>query len=172
MKKSSPMNVVAFFFAIMAIGMFAYVANQSKLVSYFSSDPQVCVNCHTMNTHYATWQHSSHREFAGCADCHLPSDSFVNKWLAKARDGFNHSVAMTLGGYGNNLMITDNAAARIQANCTKCHAEMVSQMIANHALYTANPEKDRNCWDCHRTVPHGTLKALTAADFNLGVKNF
>ncbi len=171
MKKNSLMNVIALCSVLAAVGMFAYVVNQSRMISYLSSDPKVCVNCHAMNTHYATWQHSSHREFAGCADCHLPSDSFVNKWFAKARDGFNHSVAMTLGDYGNNLMITDNAAARIQANCVKCHSEMVSQMMANHDLYTANPEKDRNCWDCHRTVPHGTLNALTAADFNLGVKS-
>lgn len=165
------MNVIAFCSVIMAIGMFAYVAKQSKIVSYLSNDPKICVNCHTMNTHYATWQHSSHREFASCAGCHLPSDSFVDKWLAKARDGFNHSVAMTLGNYGNNLIITDNAASRIQANCVKCHDQMVSQIMANHALYPDNSEKDRYCWDCHRSVPHGTLSALTAADFNLGVKD-
>ncbi|MDT8422026.1 MAG: cytochrome c nitrite reductase small subunit [Desulfuromonadales bacterium] len=169
MKSIRTMTIVALCSAVTALGTIAYVANRSNLVSYFSGDPKVCINCHTMNTHYATWQHSSHREFAACADCHLPSDP-VNKLLAKARDGFNHSVAMTLGDYGNNLMITDHAADRIQANCINCHEQMVSQLMANQALYSASPGKDRNCWDCHRTVPHGTLNALTASEFNLGVK--
>lgn len=170
MRTVKTMTVVAFCTVLVAFGMFVFVAQQSKAASYLSSDPKVCINCHTMNTHYATWQHSAHREFATCADCHLPADSLVSKWVAKARDGYNHSVAMTLGDYGNNLMITDNAAVRIQANCVRCHGEMVSQIMANQALYTANPEKDRNCWDCHRHVPHGTLTALTAVEFNLGVK--
>jgi len=170
MKKIKTMTVVAFCSVLVAFGMFVIVAEQSKVASYLSSDPKVCINCHTMNTHYATWQHSSHREFASCADCHLPSDSIVNKWMAKARDGFNHSVAMTLGDYGNNLMITDNASQRIQANCIRCHDQMVSQIMANKALYIVNPEKDRSCWDCHRSVPHGTMSALTSVEFNLGVK--
>lgn len=169
MRNSKLMTIVAFCCVITAVGMFAYVARQARVASYLSGDPKVCINCHTMNTHYATWQHSSHREFAACADCHLPVDP-VNKWLAKARDGFNHSVAMTLGSYGNNLMITDNAASRIEANCVRCHSEMVSQLLANHALYPASPGNERFCWDCHRTVPHGTLSALTASEFNLGVK--
>lgn len=170
MKNDRFMKIVAFCSVLTAIFLFAYVAKQSKMASYLTGDPKVCINCHTMNAKYATWQHSSHREFAGCADCHLPGDSFVAKWLAKARDGFNHSVAMTMGGYGNALMINADAAERIQTNCINCHDEMVSQLMANQSLYTENSTKDRYCWDCHRSVPHGTLNALTATEHNLGVK--
>lgn len=115
------MRVVAICSVVAVIGMFFYLIAESKMLSYMSSDPEVCITCHTMNTHYATWQHSSHRERATCVDCHLPRDSFMNKMLAKARDGYNHSLAMTFKTYGYNLRITDDAASRIQDNCISCH---------------------------------------------------
>ncbi|BCR05303.1 c-type cytochrome [Desulfuromonas versatilis] len=155
------------------IGTAAFLVNESRMLSYLSSDPKVCINCHTMNTHYATWQHSSHREEATCVDCHLPRDSFLNKMIAKSRDGFNHSLAMTLGSYGSNLRVTDDAARRIQDNCISCHQEAVSQMLANSELYQhgdADVQMGRRCWDCHREVPHGTTRNLTTAHNNLGVK--
>lgn len=167
------MRYVAILSVVMVIGMFAYVVGESKMLSYLSSDPKVCINCHTMNIHYATWQHSSHREKATCVDCHLPRDSFVDKMLAKARDGYHHSLAMTLGDYGTNLRISQDAARRIQSNCISCHQEIVSQMLANSELY-AHPDDavpmGRQCWDCHRGLPHGLTRNLTATQYNLGVK--
>lgn len=157
----------------LTIGLFFYVVSESKMLSYLSSDPKVCINCHTMNTHYATWQHSSHREKASCVDCHLPRDSFIEKMLAKTRDGYNHSVSMTFGSYGYNLRSSVNASKRIQANCISCHTEIVSQMLENSELYTrvdSPVQMGRRCWDCHRTVPHGTTRNLTTTQHNLGVK--
>lgn len=174
MKPTHFMKYLAIVSVAMVLGMFAYVVGESKMLSYLSSDPKVCINCHTMNTHYATWQHSSHRDWATCSDCHLPQDSLVDKMLAKARDGYNHSVAMTLGNYGANLRISTDAASRIQANCIACHQEMVSQLQANSELYESNRDADvpmgRQCWDCHRGLPHGLTRNLTATQYNLGVK--
>jgi len=158
---------------LVVIGLFAYVAGESNMLSYLSSDPKVCVNCHTMNTHYATWQHSSHRDKVSCVDCHLPRDSFVGKMIAKAKDGYNHSVAMTLKNYGYNLRVSHGAASRIQDNCISCHGEIVSRMMENSRLYTkgdSHVQMGRRCWDCHRGVPHGLTRNLTTAQNNLGVK--
>ncbi|MDF1581397.1 MAG: cytochrome c nitrite reductase small subunit [Desulfuromonadales bacterium] len=172
METGKVMQYVASFCVVAVLGIFGYVVYESKMLSYLSGDPKACINCHTMNTHYATWQHSSHRDRATCVECHLPRDTFINKMISKSRDGINHSLAMTLGGYGKNLRITDNAAERIQANCISCHQELVSQMLANSELY---PQKDgvpmgRNCWECHRSVPHGTTRSLLATQNNLGIK--
>jgi cytochrome c nitrite reductase small subunit len=167
------MRLIATLSVLVAIGLFAYVVKASNMISYLSSDPKVCINCHTMNTVYATWQHSSHRNRATCVECHLPRDSFAHKMLAKSRDGFKHSVAMTFRTYGLNIRATENAADRIQANCIMCHQEMVSQIAINSALYPAAGSKiviDRRCWDCHREVPHGINTNLTATPDNLGVK--
>ncbi len=167
------MKYVAICAVVLVLGMFAYLVNESKMLSYLSSDPKACINCHTMNTHYATWQHSSHRDQATCIDCHLPRDSFVNKMIAKSKDGFNHSLAMTLGNYGYNLRVTTDAAKRIQDNCISCHENIVSQMLSNSQLYQQFDSKvqmGRRCWDCHRDVPHGTTRNLTTTQNNLGVK--
>lgn len=173
MKTGNVMTFVATFCVVAVLGVTGYLVHESKMLSYLSSDPKACINCHTMNTHYATWQHSSHRERATCVECHLPRDSFVNKMLAKTRDGFNHSVAMTFGTYGNNLRITGNAAQRIQANCISCHQEAVSQMQTNAELYQqtgADVPMGRTCWECHRGLAHGMTRNLTATQNNLGVK--
>jgi cytochrome c nitrite reductase small subunit len=168
------MKYLVILFVAAVIGVFANLVHESKMLSYLSSDPKVCINCHTMITHYATWQHSSHRNRATCVDCHLPRDSFVNKMLAKARDGYHHSVAMTFRTYGYNLRVSRDAAKRIQANCISCHRENVSQMLANSALYEKVGDRTvqmgRRCWECHRGLPHGIMRNLTATQNNFGFK--
>lgn len=173
MRNDNFMKYVATCSVVAVIGLFAYVVYESKALSYMSSDPKVCINCHTMNTHYATWQHSSHRETATCVECHLPRDSFIGKMVAKSKDGFNHSLAMTLGNYGYNLRVTQDAAQRIQTNCISCHEEIVSQMqenAENYQLVQDDVPMGRRCWDCHRGLPHGLTRNLTTSQNNLGVK--
>jgi cytochrome c nitrite reductase small subunit len=160
------MKYLAIFCVVAVVAVFANLVHESKMLSYLSSDPKVCITCHTMITHYETWQHSSHRTKATCVDCHLPRDSFASKMLAKARDGYNHSLAMTFKTYGPNLRISNDAARRIQDNCISCHRETVSQMLANSVLYEkvedGRVQMGRPCWQCHRSVPHGTMRNLMA----------
>lgn len=172
MKTGNAMKYVAACSVLAAIGLAILVAHEARVLTYLSGEPKVCINCHTMNTHYATWQHSSHRDSATCVDCHLPRDNFLAKMVAKARDGYNHSLAMTLGSYGDNLRIKGNTAGRIQANCISCHQGLVSQMLANAELYheKGGMEPDRLCWECHRGLPHGTTRNLLATQNNIGVK--
>jgi cytochrome c nitrite reductase small subunit len=166
------MKYLVMFAIVAVIGVSVNLVNESKVLSYLSSDPKVCINCHPMLSSYASWQHSSHRDRATCVDCHLPRDSFVNKMLAKARDGYHHSVAMTFKTYGSNIRISQDAAARVQDNCISCHREIVSQMMANSTLYQKTADSavqmGRRCWDCHRGLPHGTMRNLTATQNNFG----
>jgi len=174
MKTKSMMKYVAVFSVVAALGMFGYLVHTSKAFSYLTEDPKVCINCHTMNTEYATWQHSSHRGRATCVGCHLPQESLADKLMAKSRDGFKHAYAMTFKTYqGRNIRISESARQRIQANCIYCHDEIVSQMIENSKLYMAEESKeqfDRTCWSCHRGVPHGRARSLTTTPDNIGVK--
>ena len=163
------MKIVATCSVVAVLVVFGYLVAESQMLSYMSSAPEVCINCHTMNTHYATWQHSSHRVEANCVDCHLPQDSFTRKMYAKARDGFNHSKAMTFGTYGANLRISDDAATRIQDNCIRCHESLVFQMVENAQQYSrtgSHVRGGRMCWDCHRGVPHGVTRNLSATQQN------
>jgi cytochrome c nitrite reductase small subunit len=174
METKNMMKYVSILSVLAAVGMFAYVGYASNMISYLSEDPKVCINCHTMNTQYATWQHSSHRGRATCVECHLPKESIVDKIFAKSRDGFNHSYAMTFRTYEtHNIRASESAQKRIQANCIACHREIVSEITASSKLYQTEGDSgqiDRKCWNCHRDVPHGRVRSLTTTPDNLGVK--
>lgn len=159
---------------IVAIGFFVYMVNMSKAFSYLSSDPKACINCHVMNTQYATWQHSSHARDTTCVDCHLPNTGFVDKYMAKARDGFNHAVAFTLNTYDNAIVISDDGASRVQNNCISCHSNIASTIVSNsdmnHRYDDESVKTGRRCWECHSSVPHGKVRGLSTTPGNLGVK--
>lgn len=174
MKKNKFLVYGSLFVFAIAIGVFVYVVNISKALSYLSSDPKACINCHVMNTEYATWQHSSHAQRANCVDCHLPRDNMLNKYLAKARDGYNHTVAFTLRTYANAIQISDDGAKRVQENCISCHQSVASTLQSNgdlnHQFDDPSVATGRRCWECHTSVPHGTVRGLAATPNALGVK--
>lgn len=159
---------------VVAIGLFIYLVHASKALSYLSHDPKACINCHVMNTQYATWQHSSHARVATCIECHLPTDGFFNKYLAKARDGWNHSTAFTFNTFKQRIEISDNGADRVEANCMSCHATLIGQIRENrdryHDFSKIKSVVDVRCWHCHRDVPHGGARGLAATPYNLGVR--
>lgn len=159
---------------LVAFALFVYLVNASKALSYLSHDPKACINCHVMNTQYATWQHNSHARKATCIECHLPTDSFFKKYLAKARDGWNHSTAFTFNTFKQRIVISKNGADRVETNCSSCHAKVVSQLIENrdkyHDFNRIQTDDDVRCWDCHRDIPHGRARGLTATPNNLGVR--
>lgn len=173
MNKGKKLKGVAIGSFLVAVILFGYVAKKSKAHSYLSKDPKACINCHVMNTQYATWQHSSHK-MVTCVECHLPSGSFVEKYKAKARDGFYHSLAFTLDTYDNAIQISDNAADRVQQNCINCHSRLVSTLMSNsdknHNFTNSAVANDRKCWDCHQSVPHGEVRGLSTTLDNLGIK--
>ncbi len=164
---------VAIFLVVLVIMFFFYMLYLSKALSYLSKDPVACINCHVMNTQYATWQHSSHARDVTCVECHLPTDGFFKKYMAKARDGFNHTVAFTFDTYDHAIKISDDGAKRVQANCISCHKSMTSTISENANLYhnfdDDNVENGRKCWSCHQDVPHGKVRSLTTTPNNLGV---
>lgn len=159
---------------LVAASLFVYTVYASNMLSYLSSDPKACINCHTMNSAFATWENSSHKNVAGCVDCHLPVDNFVAKYKSKAIDGWNHSVAFTLNTYENNIHISDDGANRVQANCVRCHASENATLKMNADKYHSGEggslENGRKCWECHKYVPHGKVRSLISTPYNIGVK--
>src|SRR5918994_1382603 len=108
-----------------ALGLGAFTFVYAKGASYLSTDPAVCANCHIMGEHFAAWQRSSHRAAAGCADCHMPHD-LVGKYLAKASNGFWHSLAFTTGQFPDPLQIKPHNRAITEATCRDCHGDIVA----------------------------------------------
>ncbi len=136
-----------------AAGLGAFTFGYAEGWSYLSSDPRACANCHIMTPQLDSWQKSSHHTVAVCNDCHLPHD-FLGKWLAKGKNGFNHSWAFTFQDFHEPIAITPSNAAILQASCIDCHGGMI------HAI-TASGAPD--CVHCHADVGHGPRAALGRA---------
>ncbi|HUM87906.1 MAG TPA: NapC/NirT family cytochrome c, partial [Prolixibacteraceae bacterium] len=54
------------------VGLGLFTIYLSKAPTYLSDDPKTCMNCHIMAPQYASWSHSSHRQYTNCMDCHVP----------------------------------------------------------------------------------------------------
>jgi len=132
-----------------ALGIGSYTMVYAEGLSYMSSDPKVCVNCHIMQPQYDSWQKSSHHAVAGCVECHLPHD-VVGKYVAKAVNGWHHSKAFTLQDFAEPIAIKRGNANILQANCLACHRDLVHE-----AVTTAGDGDEMNCVHCHRSVGHG-----------------
>jgi cytochrome c nitrite reductase small subunit len=116
----------------LALGLGAYTFVYAKGASYLSTDPAVCANCHIMGEHFAAWQRSSHRAAAGCSDCHMPHD-LVGKYLAKASNGFWHSLAFTTGRFPDPLLIKPHNRAIVEQACRDCHGVIAAAIDAGEA---------------------------------------
>jgi hypothetical protein len=56
--------LVALIAALASAG--AYTFQYGEGLSYFSTDPRACRNCHVMNDQYASWAHGPHHAVARC----------------------------------------------------------------------------------------------------------
>ena len=147
--------------AIVGIGF--YIMKISKVASYASDDPKVCVNCHVMSTEYASWRASSHREWATCNDCHVPHDNPISTYAFKAKDGLYHASVYTMRAEPEVIRIKEMGSDVVHQNCIRCHENQVmdaklTAMVDNHVGHRS----DRKCWECHREVPHGKQRSLSA----------
>jgi cytochrome c nitrite reductase small subunit len=139
--------VIAVLATVIALGFFAFVTDAP---AYAGSAPETCNNCHTMDSQYENWVHAPHENWAKCTDCHLPHENVVAYYLEKGRQGMKDTYAFTTGNIPVAIRASARTQAIIQENCIRCHEEKVENVIMGAQPF------DRNCWDCHRTVAHGS----------------
>ncbi|MCB1069195.1 MAG: cytochrome c nitrite reductase small subunit [Verrucomicrobia bacterium] len=137
------------------VGLGAFTFRYAEGLSYFSTDPAACANCHIMQSQYDAWQKSSHHTVATCVDCHLPHD-FFGKYLAKAENGYHHSKGFTFQDFHEPIMIKEKNARILQENCLSCHGELVHELVAGA---TDSPDSI-TCVHCHASVGHGPRAGL------------
>ncbi len=130
-------------------GIGGFTFHYARGTSYLSNNPLACVNCHVMQEHYDSWVKSSHHAVATCNDCHVPHE-FPAKYLAKMRNGWNHSKAFTLQNFPEPIRITAKNLDALQENCVQCHQVLVSETIAHKGILKDN----QRCTECHRSVGH------------------
>lgn len=128
-------------------GLSIYTFVQAEGHSYFSDDPEACVNCHVMDDQFEAWGHSSHANVATCNDCHSPHDTEFNKFFAKAVNGINHSAAFTFNTYEEVIMIKDFNIDIVNDSCEYCHGDLV------HSIVDQDDDSLR-CTHCHAGIGH------------------
>lgn len=166
-----PLLSLAFAMTLGALaGVGTYTFRYAEGFSYFKTDPEACANCHIMQPQYDSWQKASHHTVAVCVDCHLPHD-FVPKYIAKAENGWRHGKLFTTGGFKEPIVVQDFGKRILQANCEKCHQDMISEMNRVDGVDSSHPvldylsgghplEEQVLCTHCHSTVGHGVRAAV------------
>lgn len=146
------------------LGLGIYIFFVSNAASYLSDEPETCINCHVMNSQYASWQHSSHREVATCNDCHVPHNNVFNKYFFKAKDGMRHASMFTLRMEPQVIRIKEAGKKVVHQNCIRCHESLLHDRSMQAVVNSDNfhTRTARQCWDCHRETPHGRINSLSA----------
>ena len=131
------------------LGIFAF--DYGEGMSYFSTDPAACANCHIMSDQYDSWQKTGHHQAADCVDCHLPHET-IPKYIAKADNGFWHSKGFTFMDFPEPIRIKPRNKAILQDACLRCHGDFVHDLVAGSRTVGENKLQ---CIHCHRNVGHG-----------------
>jgi cytochrome c nitrite reductase small subunit len=131
-------------------GLGSFTFDYAEGLSYFSTDPAACKNCHIMNEEYNSWTKGTHHGAATCVDCHLPHE-LIPKYIAKADHGFRHSKEFTLQDFDEPIQIKPKDLVITQDNCLRCHGDFVHDIVAG-----STTEQDAvRCVHCHKGVGHG-----------------
>jgi cytochrome c nitrite reductase small subunit len=163
-REQRPLGIAPVLFSV-ALGALAgvgsYTFSYAKGLSYFSTDPRACVNCHIMQPEYDGWQKASHHISAVCVDCHLPH-SFVPKYLAKAENGWRHGKLFTIGGFIEPIEVKPAGRRILEDNCVRCHASLTAELRALSGPDATNTthQAGLSCLHCHSTVGHGEKAGL------------
>lgn len=116
-----------------------------------------------MAPQYATWQHSSHRENATCNDCHVPHNNVMNKYYFKAKDGLRHATIFTLRAEPQVIFIKTAGKKVVWKNCIRCHEVLLTDFrLESMRPHHISSLSLRNCIECHRHTPHGTVNSLAS----------
>jgi cytochrome c nitrite reductase small subunit len=135
------------------IGSGGYTFFYAEGLSYLSSDPKMCLNCHVMREPYDNWEKAAHHAEANCNDCHTPHD-FLGKWFVKSENGLWHSYGFTFQNFHEPIMIRPRNSRVLENNCIECHKEMIDAITAARP----DPPGGWNCIHCHSDVGHGARR--------------
>jgi len=106
-----------------------------------------------MQPQYDSWQKASHHTVAKCVDCHLPH-SFIEKYIAKAENGYHHSKGFTFQDFHEPIMIKAKNARILQENCLACHGDIAHALVSG----STTDQNAVKCVHCHASVGHGAVR--------------
>ena len=81
-----------------------------------------------------------------------------SKYAFKAQDGLWHATVFTMRWEPQVIRLSKKAVPVVEDNCRRCHAAVIDDVCLRRCIAPG----DLRCWDCHREVPHGTVRSLSA----------
>jgi cytochrome c nitrite reductase small subunit len=146
------------------VGIGGVTFNYASGLSYLSNDPRACANCHIMNDQLDSWRKGPHHAAATCNDCHVPP-SFPAKYVAKARNGYHHSMGFTFQSprpdvpgervvFHEPIQIKTANSQILQDNCLRCHGDFVHDVVRGSTW----ADGAIRCVHCHAGVGHGARR--------------
>lgn len=150
----SPGFIMAAFAALLigiVGGLGVYTFAYAKGLSYLSTDPAACINCHVMEEQYDSWVAGSHHNFATCSDCHMPHDNIFHKYYVKGENGFMHAFKFTTHNYPEHIVARDVSLAITNEACLYCHSDLTEDV--RHPGGVSDSEVF-DCARCHGDVGH------------------
>jgi cytochrome c nitrite reductase small subunit len=133
-----------------AAGIGGYTFSYAKGLSYLSTDPAACGNCHIMQPQLDAWARASHHGVAVCVDCHLPQ-TFLDKYAVKLENGWRHGKLFTTQTFAEPIRAQPAGMAILQDNCVRCHDALVHDLAPG----TDRSSEGMRCVHCHFDVGHG-----------------
>lgn len=126
---------------------FSLIVLASGVGMSYTSKPNFCSTCHSMENAYTAWTVGNHKEI-DCIKCHV-DPGVVNK------------IKLKLGGLNQvYLTVTGNEPEVIKAEvpmrrCFNCHnkKELLTKQPLHESIVA---EEGTSCASCHRTVIHPT----------------
>lgn len=146
-------------------GLGGYTFRYAEGLSYLSTDPKACVNCHIMQPEYDAWQKASHHTAAVCVDCHLP-EAFIPKYFTKAENGYRHGKLFTTQTFREPIEVGNAGRQILQENCLRCHGELTDSLVASPH------DGSLPCVKCHATVGHGPRLGLGGPEKSANLTSF
>lgn len=79
-----------------------------------------------------------------------------------------HATIFTARAEPQVIQIKQAGINVVQENCIRCHLDLVEMTsIIEVTGQNYHEGAGSRCWDCHREVPHGTVRSLSSAPFAL-----
>jgi cytochrome c nitrite reductase small subunit len=151
-------------------GLFIYTVLASRAFSYFSEDPEVCLNCHVMGPYFQSYRKSSHSLKATCNDCHVPQDNTFRSYAFKFYDGLYHAAVFSTGTEPQVIRANEGTKKVILENCVRCHSPLVEDYLKmGTSMEEALSGKEKSCFDCHRDMPHNEKVSLSTDYIGAGL---
>lgn len=167
-RKRGPLELALLLLAV-ALGALAgiggYTFSYAKGLSYLSTDPRACVNCHIMQHEYDGWQKASHHVAAVCdAEAFWDAQKFPD---GSAFVDYKHAetgAPILKAQHPEFELWSQGIHARSGVSCADCHMPYMREgatKVSDHWVRSPLLNVNHACQTCHR-ASEGEMQARVA----------